>query len=481
MFHLLLDNLGPIYGISAVSSLVFALYIFSLLRNSRIQPARRWATPFADTFLVLALMYSFRLVIYYYFVDHQPPPFSLANAITLFGSGLTNYLFILSAYRLTEPSIKQGWLRPISKWLVGRPYVSSPLLWILCAVALLGLFGDNALVGDDITSVIALLLMGFALYRYRIGSDKLMAWVAMISSTAYALLYVVRLPFGYFVQHTFPADQATASALYESLVIVISLMLKFGFFFAAYSLILWLSGPLHDINRFFDSVTREEKEYLESEGLVRSICMWIATKTVRLYVKLPGSDGKQLAVFHYPPSKTEDQEQPRIIEYKKETTYDEVMTSEAPYRKPRGNNARWVFEESSIIAAPVFFHNNVIGCLEAEVNGKRSKRDNRINLERLANLETTANLISPAVQTYREMAALNKLSHDLAQRQIEVVTYELSRDINNIAETLYDVVSPSWVALFLEIGFSPYRAIYAKDDATRTLVDVCRSEERRVG
>lgn len=472
MFDLLIDNRVAIYCASAASSLIFALVILSLLHSERFKPARRWATPFADTFLVLAVNYCSRLIYYYYFPAHVPEPFSYANAFVQLCSGVTNYLFILSAYRLTEPSIKQRWAGPITKWLVGRPYVKSPLLWALCGIGLLGLKGNNWLVGDDVTSIIALLLMGFALYRYRIASDKIMAWVAMISSIAYALLYVIRLPFDSIVQHTFPGEVAIAGVIYDALVSMISLILKFGFFFAAYSLILWMSGPLHDINQFFERATREEKEYLESEGLVRSICEWIATKNVRLYVKLPGGNGKQLAVFHYPPSRTE-QQQPQIIHYVKDTTYDHVMTRASTYRKARRNNSQFMFEATSIIAVPVFFHNCVIACLEAEISGKQSRKDARIVLERLAKLETTANLISPAVQTYREMSALNKLSHDLAQRQIDVVTYDLRRDINDIAETTSDVVSPSWVALSVEIGFSSWRGIYPKDDVTQERVTEC--------
>lgn len=471
MFHQLIDNRAIIYSISAICSLIFALVIYSLLRNARIEQARRWATPFADTFLVLALNYAFRLVIYYYFPNHQAAAPSIANVFIYLCSGVTNYLFILSAFRLGNLSIKQGRLRWIDKWLVGRPYVSSPLLWLLCLLALLGVTGQSALVADDVTSIVALLLMGSALYRYRVATDKLMAWIAMISAIVYALLYIIRLPVEYLLQRTIAVDAQIAASMFDSWTSLISLILKFGFFFSAHSLMLWLSGPLQGLNRLFDSGNREEKEYLESEGLVRSIREWLATNTVRLYVKLPGSKDDQIAVFHYPPSNKENGSQPNVIKYCEGTSYDQVMTTSTTYREDHANNSHGLSRETSIIAAPIFFHNSVTACLEAEVNGKGSKKDARINLERLANLETTANLISPAVQTYREMSALNKLSQELAQRQIEVVIYNLDADIKRIAETIYDIASPSWIALSLQIGFSEYRATYTNDNVIEELLD----------
>lgn len=470
MIQLLIGNKGTIFAISAICSLVFALIIYSLLRNARIQQARRWAVPFADTFVVLALLYLFKLVLNYYFPRPDDSPPAIATVFILLCSGVTNYLFILSAFRLAQFSIKQRWLRRIESWLFGRPYVKSPLLWLLCSLAILGVVEKGALIADDITSSLALILMGSALYRYRVATDKIMAWTAMISSIAYALLYLTRLPVEHLIQAALHVDALTAASIFDSFISLISLVLKFGFFFSAHSLMLWLPGPLQGFNQLFESGNREEKEYLESEGLVRSIREWLATNTVRLYVKLPGSKDDQIAVFHYPPANKDNGTQPKVMSYCEGTSYDHVMTSGATHREDHANNSHGLSRETSIIAAPVFFHNSVTACLEAEVNGKGSKKDARINLERLTKLEMTASIISPAVQTYREMSALNKLSQDLSKRQIEVVIYKLSEDLQRIAETIYDVVSPSWVTVCLEIGFSEYRAIYTHDNVIEELL-----------
>ncbi|HEU4712092.1 MAG TPA: ATP-binding protein [Pyrinomonadaceae bacterium] len=461
MFHLLIENRGALYGFSGICSLVFALVIYSLLRNARIEPARRWATPFADTFLVLALLYVFRLLIYYYFPQHEAPPSSVVNIFILLCSGLTNYLFIVSAYQLSEPTFEKRWLRRLESWVKGRPYVGSRLLWILWFVSLLGLAGPKAQLGDDLLSAFALLTMGAALYQFTPSRDRLMAWVALISSSAYAFLYIIQLPFNYFILNTFPDNTATISAMFSSTLILSSLVFKFGFFFSAHSLMFWLSEPLRGFDQLFERTNREEKEYLESDGLVRSVCEWLKTNKVRLCVKLPGIKDDQIALFHYP-SATQDGPQPRIEKYSQGTSYDEVMERAATYREDHEYHSQGSTKRVSVIAEPIFFHKSVTACLEAEVNGSGSKREARIDIERIANLKTTANLISPAVQTYREMSALNKLSQELAELQITVVTYDLEIDVERIAEAVYDIASPSFIALSLDIGFWEYCSTYPK-------------------
>jgi hypothetical protein len=132
-----------------------------------------------------------------------------------------------------------------------------------------------------------------------------------------------------------------------------------------------------------------------------------------------------------------------------------------------------LFGEASIIASPIFFHDAVIGCLEAEVD---ARGNGRLNLERVANLEAIANLISPAVQTYREMSALNTLSQDLAHRQIKTEEFNLETDIRLIARSIFDVVSPSVLGLSIDAGFSRYQTVYPPDRQLET-VDIPETRE----
>jgi signal transduction histidine kinase len=467
MLKTLLDHTGTIYAVNALASLTFALLIYSLLRNRQIPQARRWATPFADTFLVLAVMHSLRVIVDL-FLKKSGPTWVLVLIYLM--SGVTNYLLILSAVKLSEPALKQKWMLSINKWLSERrPYIRSPLFWMLCAISLLGLAGSYAPTADTVASVIALILMGAALYNYRIDGDRFMAWVAMLSSVVYALIHVIREPWiFYYLSQTgvFSNDD------FRSMLNLISLILKFGFFFSAYSLMLSISAKLQGFNHLLESVNREEKEYLESDGLVRSICEWLATNTVRLYIKLPGANDDQVAVFHYPAINKANDEEPKTVRYREDTSYDKVMSTGATYREDRENNSHWLFGEASIIAAPIFFYDSVIGCLEAEVNSRGARRQ---HLERVANLDAVANLISPAVQTYREMSALNRLSQDLAHRQIKIVKYDLQRDLDLVAKDIFNAVSPSVIALSINAGFSEYRIIYPPDTQFDLSIDLTES------
>lgn len=72
-------------------------------------------------------------------------------------------------------------------------------------------------------------------------------------------------------------------------------------------------------------------------------------------------------------------------------------------------------------------------------------------------------MISPAVQAYREMAALNKISQELTKLQIGIVSYEMERDVTHITEIIHDVLSPLATGITIAMGFSEYRGIDPKD------------------
>jgi histidine kinase/DNA gyrase B/HSP90-like ATPase len=457
-FELLKASEDGIYLLSAISSLLFALVIYSLLRNARILQAKQWATPFADTFLVLGVLYLLILANYLRFPPpHKALPTDPINIFIFLCSGITNYLFLLSALLLSAPAMNQERMLRIKRWLVGRPYVRSPLLWILCAIALAGVAGEPAAIPDALVSVMVLLLMGIALYENRVRTDKAMAWLALVSSISYAALYVLTVPvvFDYFIGRLLPGDVGVnIKNVKEPLTSLILLVLKFGFFFSGYSLMLSISGPLQGIERLLENVLHKEKEYLESDGIVRSILEELGLRRVGLYIKLPGSKENQIALYDYPSSNKGNKQEPRIFPYRAGEIYDHVMTSGTAHREHRESSFHWLFPATYKIGVPVFFHDSVIACLEAEVGKKTFTEGNRINLERLANL------ISPAVQTYREMSALNKLSQDLAQLQIGVVEYNLHKDFEQITKSIHDVTSPTTVGISIEIGFWEYHATY---------------------
>jgi signal transduction histidine kinase len=470
MVQHLLASEGAIDLLSAMSSLLFALVIYSLLRNARILQAEQWAKPFADTFLVLAILYFLILVNYHRLTQlHLPPPIPIADPINSFialCSGVTNYLFLLSAFLLSEAAMNPARILGIKKWLVGRPYFRSPLLWLLCIVGLVGALGDRAEIPDTIVSAIALLLMGFALYKNRVRTNKFIAWVAMVSSVTYAAGYILIEPavFNFFIRRFLPDTLGNSiSTVKEPLTGLVFLVLKFGLFFSGYSLMLLVSGPLQEIESLLRNVTKKDKEYLESDGIVRSIREEFGLGSVRLYIKLPGSE--ELALYDYPSSNRDDKLAPLILPYREGETYDRVITSGQAYPEHRESSYHWIFPTTYKIGVPVFFHDSVIACLEAEVGKEKFTEGSRINLERIASL------ISPAVQSFREMAALNKISQDLAQLQIGVTSYDMDRDVKGITRIVHDVLSPLATGISIEAGFKGYQSSYSEEDSLPEIVE----------
>lgn len=456
-----------IYLISSVSSLLFALVIFSLIRSARILQEKRWAEPFAQTFLVLAFLYLLRFIgvsfpqynptIYLFQFTTHP-----IDIVIYLCSGLTNYLFLLTAFLLVQPSIENQRLRKLIDWVAGSNHLRNPLFWILLTGGLVGIFGRYYTSPDLVFSAVALTVTGFVLYRnISVRRDKLMAWVALLSAVGYAVLYVFR---GLYFIISIPHPSGTETGQIVKLTaILISLVLKFGLFFPGYFLMLLISGPLQGIDRLLVNVTRRQREYLESDGLIKSICEELRTTSVSLYIKLPDLKRKQLALYFYP-SNNGFKRTPQEFPYREVDTYHPVMTSGLTQRTEPENTAHPLIPSAPRVGVPVFFHDSVIACLEVELGKERFTEVDQINLERIATL------ISPAVQTFRELAALNKISQDAAQLQLEIVDYDPERDIEALTEIFHNVISPLAIGISIDIGFAEHRSTHSQDDFLEALI-----------
>jgi signal transduction histidine kinase len=484
-FNFLLE---VIYVLSAVIHLIFGFVIFTLRRSARIIREKNWATPFALTFFVLAGLYSlrlFNLLIVERFNGGAGLLLPrLIEIIIATCSGFTNYLFLLSAFRLLDHAMGGRLILPVKRRLVGSVYTRGMSLALMCLAGLMQIGADSKFVGrwasvwftvpDGLVSVLAICLMGFALYQnINVRRDRLIARIAWLSSVGYAALYLLYSlgAVGYFVRIVSNGDVGVG-ILANLLTFLLLLLLKVGIFFPGYALMLWSSGPLEAIDRFYENVTRMEKEYqyLESDGVVRSIREELQVESVGLYIKLPGTSDHQVAHYAYPPTQDNDQE-PRTLVYEEGTVYDWVMKSGEPYISGRKHGFKGFIPRASAVAVPVLFHNSVIACLEAEIGeGRFTETD-------LGNLKRIATMISPAVQAYRETAALNKISHELARLQLGVVSYDPGHDVGQIANVIHDVISPLDVGISIDLGFARYRGICPHDGLAETLIDEAEDGE----
>ncbi|MET0621584.1 MAG: ATP-binding protein [Pyrinomonadaceae bacterium] len=475
---------AAIYLISAFGTLFFALMLFSLLQRVTSESEKRWGAPFAATFWALTAIYFLLLIqvgIYRTTGESWEAHgygYLALQFIVLCLSALTNYLFLLSGSRLWEPAlfIDKERLFRVRGWTISSAHVRRALVMSLCLSVLLGAAN---LVGwarkwttypDFLLSFIALVYMGIALYKNsRSRREKLLvwekaiAWLALLSSIGYAVLYVLwgLEVLNGIIKWYIGGTNDEAGLIASLLVSLISLPFKFWIFYSGYSLMLLIAGPLQGIVKLLENVTERDKEFLESDGILKSVWEEVHTERVKLYIKLPGAREDMIESYEYSPSREGERQEPERFTLDKDELYAKVMSSGTTCGKRDPKRGR--LSRPSRVGVPVLFHNSVIACLEAEIGvGKFTKAD-RVKLERIATL------ISPALQTYREMSAVNKFTDDAALQQIGVKKYRKVRDVKAITRSVHNIISPISTGISIEIGFEEYSSVYSKEPQIRRL------------
>lgn len=458
-----MKSLTVICLVSAILCFVFALTIFTLRRSARILQEKNWANPFGLTFFVFAGMYALRFAALILEVELPHDVFVPLNltirTVTHTASGLTTYLIMLAAFRLAEPSLHKR--EALRKILVNFRYLT---LLVLCAAGFLQVVPEVLnpskwvqivmLLPDNAFSAMALLSMGFVLFRnIHFRRDRFMARLVLWSSAAYAVLFL-----------TLFANEIIGWISEDSnknmFTFTVALLLKVGLFFPAFTLLLLDSAPLVGIERLLESITLKNKEYLESEGIVKSIHDELHLDRVDLFVRLPGGNENRVEQFSYPPLSD-----PQVFDYEEGTDYDRVFKTKKPKVINRDDYSYTFLRRISSVLVPILFHNAVIACLKVQVGEEKFTEIDLNNLKRIVIM------ISPAVQTYRETFALNKLSHDLSALQIKVKKFDLQRDINDICERIHNVTSSTIVGLSIEAGFSECHGVFPQHESLEASVN----------
>lgn len=475
---------AAIYLISAFGSLFFALMLFALLQRVISEEEKKWGAPFAATFWALAVIYFLLLIQLSVYKttagswQGQGYVYLALQFVVLCLSALTNYLFLLSASRLWEPALfldkqhlfrfKGGTIKSTHVWTA---LVVSLCLSVLLGTAnLVGWAGKWAIYPDFLLSFITLVYIGIALYKHsRSRHEKLLAWeklitvLALVSSIGYAVLYVLwgLEVLNRRIQLNIGVTDEQAGLIASLLVSLISLPFKFWIFYSGYSLMLLLSGPLHGIERLLQNVTVRDKEFLESDGILKSVWEEVHTERVKLYIKLPGTQEDMIEAYEYSPSKDGNREAPERFPFDEKELYAKVMRSGTTRgrRDPKGSR----LSRPSRVGVPILFHNSVIACLEVEIGTGKFTKVDRVNLERIATL------ISPALQTYREMSAVNKFTDDAALQQIGVKKYRKVRDLKAITRSTHNIISSISTGISIEIGFEEYSSVFSKEPRFRKL------------
>ena len=172
---------------------------------------------------------------------------------------------------------------------------------------------------------------------------------------------------------------------------------------------------------------------------------------VDLVILLPGDQDRRIASIRWPNDDPEnrakvfawDKVDPQI---KKSLLESKTITSLPESGTP------------SIIIEPIETHGTAIGCL------KISRVQYPFSQMSIRQINAIANLVSPAVQSYRELAALDLLSIRFAEKQADEKIYSPVEAIGIIADILHTVFSPFVTRLTLNFGFQTLAPIYRGDN-----------------
>jgi len=492
--EMMLEHRGAVSLVSGMMSLIFAMVLLSLVRREGVLRDEKWVKPFAYTFLVLAVNSAIRSVTRMHETDwFSPFPyhedfFKALETLRTLCSGLTNFLFFYVGLWLWDIE-GAGRNRVLSKVKVLRNVESKEkaakiftLAIFLFAAAIPNITGRWwASLPDTLISAAVLTFVGYTLYHnIGIRRDKLMARIALYTSVLYSLseLYRGVIPL--------LAGKGVASSPALTLIfILLAMALKCGLFFSGYGLMLLISTSTAGVRGLFKSITHGESEFLESNGVVRSICQALGASRVELYITLPGTKCNEVACYKHPAPKDNQGNEsirPKIETFNPRRTYAYVITTGEKLTYRLTNRPNLGPEElivnfsplSSILAVPIFFHKAVIGCLKVEID------DGRVNEADFQNIDRFATLISPTVQAYRQVEALNQLSQRLARYQIEQSVYNLDQDISGIIRIVHDVLAPVATSIIINSGFKIYRSDIVEleyDEGIRNRISSVASEE----
>src|SRR2546423_1760253 len=254
--------------------------------------------------------------------------------------------------------------------------------------------------------------------------------------------------------------------------------------------VLFSTSALLFVGWLLKNVTHGEAEFLDNNGVTRSIQEEIKADRVELYIKLPGTERDKVAYYCYS-RKNGEVGQPEEIQFDKDTVYGWVMSGPnrvllfrlINYADSVPDHLRQrLSPRSSVIAVPILFHNAVIGCLKANIgkeNGAEDEKSAEKNVAEdekfaeadLQNIHSFAALLSPISQDHRKGEASKGIIHRLTKLQVEARDYDIDRDIGNVAHIAQDILAPLATGISIKAGFRHYEEYFPKDSPYRAMME----------
>jgi signal transduction histidine kinase len=389
---------------------------------------------------------------------------------------------------------------------------------------------DAVLLGRSVASVFSaycLFKVGWAIFaNLSVRRHRARAVGVYVVASFYALL---QLAYGL---SPLLADQFIAAAdfkdrlhPFDMLLMGIALPFKFFLFSFAYLLVMRFFETLNEVRKLQSGDDEQRQDYLSTKGIAKLIAGKLGDERqdaeldtpargasrgkgfVNLIVKLPGEVNKRIACIPWP---NEEPEQRAVIfdwpepmgfsrpivrvnpqqnepkpektepyEWEKTLTFaGKVMTQEnrkeilwlRDHPRTHVDGIPYAGDMKAIANVAIVSHGAVIGCLQV------ARSRHRFSQMAVRQLREIANLLSPAVQAYRELASLDQMSIRFAWKQAEEKTFSPAESTRVIAEIIHDVFAPHITRLHMDFGFSTEEPFYIPERPEDPLLEEMKKQ-----
>jgi len=489
-----------------LSFFVTGFTAFILWMAFRRIKSEKWMKYFAWTFGLMSMQYLMLTLIWY--IDAHagsPPPSPVGDHfltfIALLLISLANTLCGIAAARDLE---NKKTLLPRWCLVLGFGAVVSTIGGYALAA------NQNALnqpfyefLGRSLNSLLSaycLYLIGYAIFaNLSFRRHRGIATIALLIASIYAILQIVYGLSPLLAPYIVRTEVAKSIGLFDMFLVAIALPLKLLLCAFAYLLVIRFFETLNELTNLQDRGIDGRQDYLSSEGFVKLIgeklvAAWADLEPllgsdkselgfVNLTIKLPGQKHKRVACILWPSTNCEGRVE--VLDWDGRTKFSRLRSSQNAARKvkPEWEKAlhfvgevltqkekklySWLNNKhrshsgevdhpqmKAIVSVAIETHGAAIGCLQVA----RSKSP--FSQMAIRQIREIANLVSPAVQAYRELAALDQISIRFAEKQAEESTYSSEKSADIIADVLYNIFSSVAMRLHLDFGFTGVEPIY---------------------
>lgn len=447
---------------TALFAVAFAIVIRLLRREAVSQ--EKWARYLEFAFWVFAVQYLVQF--FGYFETHR-----------IFGSlDLSTFLRSWPVERLPAlvSILNNLFFLAAAQALLLRDRKCPRWARLAAMVCLAGLWADVAWylrIPDALFSAYCIGLLGYAM-SINIAGRKRRTWAILAIYVGFSYA-ITQIAYGFnpvFARHAFFApylealissgDYMTKLKSLDTLYVFAALPLKFGIFVCG----LWLLVKAVTIvsekteKRILDPIVSARKEYLATDGIVKSIGEILEGDEVDLSVRLPGREQSRVASFKWLRGQPTADPEVRPLDASQngpefalltEPELDPTEPREPVWQIDRDEGGEIVSATSNHwVGVPIRFHGPSIGYVRVKWTSAKA-----FSASTVQELKDLATLVAPAVQSHRELAALDQVTSRLTRLWSGRPEADFKSLLDKVAHILCDILSPFGIRIRLELGF----------------------------